>query len=752
MAVTQHHRQIGLAILLGLLHLAGGGTVSAGEMKSVSLQLKWKHQFQFAGYYAAQKQGFFREEGLAVTIHAGGPNIPVAEVVATGKADFGVLGSELILERIQGRPLVLLAVIFQHSARALIVREDSHVLSPTHLADRPFMLNIPESAEFMAMFLKEGVSRNRLLISQKNKTATAKLIAGTVAAINGNIGNQPYTLRQLGTPVRTIRPITYGVDFYGDALFTREDYLSDHPETVAAFRRATLRGWEYAMANVEETIDLIRSTYAPQKSREHLAFEAASTRPLIMPQLVELGHVNPDRIQKIATTYAELGVAPQGFSLKGFLYTPDERATPPWLKPLLGIVGGGLIMALAVAGILFTFNRRLKAMVERQTQELQRTMEQLQQSEKMQAIGQLAGGIAHDFNNQLSGVLGYADMLCNRLEDEKLWRYANGIRKSARRAAELTDQLLAFGRKGKYLSSPVEINRLLVEVTSVLERTLDRNIELLQHLDATRSTTVGDPTQLHNAFLNLALNARDAMPNGGTLLFKTELVKLDADTASQAPYNIDPGEYIKASVSDTGTGISEEVRAHLFEPFFTTKEQGQGTGMGLASVYGTIQNHQGCVTVYSEEGHGSLFSIYLPLHDAKAPAPHPQEALPERGEGHILLVDDEEVVRNMAGDMLRELGYRVTLCSDGEEAVARYRKAWQSIDLVILDMVMPKLDGRAAYLAMRDINPDIRAILSSGYSLNQQAQAILEEGVQAFIQKPFQEAELSKAIREILTS
>jgi PAS domain S-box-containing protein len=343
---------------------------ASGKLMDVTLQLKWYHHFQFAGYYAAVEQGFYQEEGLNVSLLEGGPDVPVAQVVATGAADFGVLGSELVLDRLQGKPVVLLAVIFQHSTRALIVREDSKIFSPSDLRGQRFMLNIPESAEFWAMFEREGLSREAFDVIQKDGTAMEQLISGEISAMNGSIANQPFALRQRNVPVRLIRPIDYGIDFYGDALFTSESFLEKHPAQVAAVRRATIRGWEYAMSHVDEIITLIMSKYRIGIERDRLQFEAESMRALILPELVACGHVNPDRIRRIAETYVDFGFASEGGDLDGFLYDPAPAADLRWVRWLVGM----LLVVVAIIGVwgitLYVFNRRLRKEVGMRTQEL----------------------------------------------------------------------------------------------------------------------------------------------------------------------------------------------------------------------------------------------------------------------------------------------------------------------------------------------------------------------------------------------
>ena len=399
-----------------------------------------------------------------------------------------------------------------------------------------------------------------------------------------------------------------------------------------------------------------------------------------------------------------------------------------------------------------TFCNSILALLERRRAEDRRDEleDRLRQSEKMKAIGELAGGIAHDFNNQLAAVLGYADMLANRLENPNLTRYAQNIKLGANRAAELTRQLLAFSRKGKYINHPVEIHKLLVEVVGILEHSIDKRITIRQKLRASPSTTIGDPTQLQNVFLNLALNARDAMPDGGELLLETQTLHLDESFPHAQSFELMPGEYLLVSVADAGSGMDEETRLRAFEPFFTTKSLGKGTGMGLASAYGTIRNHRGAITVESKVGQGTTLRVYLPLAEgAPDSAPAPSQQLIE-GRARVLVVDDEEMLRDLATDMLSDLGYKVRACRNGREAVDLYRKEWQEIDLVIMDMTMPVMSGRDAFRTMREINPDVRVILSSGYTVEGDAQALLKEGVLAFIGKPFDHSELSQAVGKAL--
>ena len=393
--------------------------------------------------------------------------------------------------------------------------------------------------------------------------------------------------------------------------------------------------------------------------------------------------------------------------------------------------------------------------VARDITKRRRLEEQLRQSEKMQAVGQLAGGIAHDFNNQLVGIVGYADILRAKLSRHPdLAGYADNILRSARRASDLTAHLLAFARKGKFLTVTVDLHEIINEVVDLLERSIDKKILIKLDFGANPATTIGDPSQLQNCILNLALNARDAMPSGGELSFVTRVAHLDEAYCRTNTDSIEIGDYVEIRVSDTGVGMSRPVVERIFEPFFTTKDREKGTGMGLAAVYGTVKNHMGTIGVDSEEGRGSTFTVHLPLLNTKgeSPAMEAEASSIEAPSGaHLLLVDDEVSVRDSTTELLRSLGYRVSSCENGQDAVDFFKRSAGTVDLVILDMIMPVMGGDTTFENLKTISPGVRVLLSSGYSLDGQAQEIMNRGARGFIQKPYLRAELSRAIREALT-
>lgn len=394
-------------------------------------------------------------------------------------------------------------------------------------------------------------------------------------------------------------------------------------------------------------------------------------------------------------------------------------------------------------GVARDITGRLRAETEKRRLEAQ-----LQQAQKMEAVGTLASGIAHDFNNIMMGILGNASLLLARIDDdhphhEKL----KNIEKYVENGAELTRQLLGFARGGKYVVKPTDLKVLVTHSARMFGRTKKEIRIHTDHLADCWPVEV-DRGQIEQVLLNLFVNAWQAMPGGGDLYLAAENVELDK--AYEVPYKVRPGRYVKLSVVDTGIGMDKAIQERIFEPFFTTKEMGRGTGLGLASAYGIIKNHGGHINVYSEKGKGSTFTIYLPA-SGKALEPEVQASRePIRGRETILLVDDEQITIDVGQEILRELGYTVVVARNGTEAVDKVRTLGRQIDLVILDMIMPGMGGGQTFDELRRLDPDIRVLLASGYSIGGEASQILERGCNAFIQKPFNMRQLSEKLRAVL--
>ncbi len=379
---------------------------------------------------------------------------------------------------------------------------------------------------------------------------------------------------------------------------------------------------------------------------------------------------------------------------------------------------------------------------------------QFLQARKMKAVGTLAGGIAHDFNNILMGIQGYASLMLSGIDfSHPHYNKLKGIKKQVQSGAKLTKQLLGYARRGRYEVKPISLNKLVKETSDTFGR-IRKEITIHRELAEDLFVVEADQGQIEQVLLNLYINAADAMTvcadeaAGRNLILKT-MNTTHVNIKGKA-YEPVPGNYLLLMVTDMGIGIDKKIQENIFDPFFTTKEMGRGTGLGLASVYGIVKGHNGYIEVESKKEKGTTFSIYLPASEKKVLKVVKTAGQLIKGAGTVLLIDDEDAILEVGKALLKIIGYRVLTARDGKEAVEIYSKNKDNIDIVLLDMVMPNMDGSEAYDRMKEINPGIKVLLSSGYSINSQAAKILERGCDGFIQKPFSVKELSIKIMEIL--
>ena len=388
---------------------------------------------------------------------------------------------------------------------------------------------------------------------------------------------------------------------------------------------------------------------------------------------------------------------------------------------------------------------------KRAEEEKEKLESQLLHAQKMEAIGTLAGGIAHDFNNLLQAIHGYSDLLLlDKNKDEPGYRELQEIRSAGRRASELTQQLLTFSQKVESKLRPVDLNHDVKQVEKLLKRTIPKMIRIELHLADKLSTINADPAQMEQVMMNFGVNARDAMPEGGKLVIETENITLDEEYCKKH-FGATPGDYVLLTISDTGHGMDKETLEHIFDPFYTTKETGKGTGLGLAMVYGIVKSHNGYIMCYSEPGEGTAFKIYMPAIEQEAELEElKEEKMPNGGTETILLVDDEENIRELGENTITKFGYKVITAPDGESALELYREKKNKIDLIILDLIMPGMSGRKCLEKLLKINPQTRVLIASGYSVNGPTKEALEAGAKGFIGKPYDIKRMLKAIRETL--
>lgn len=552
----------------------------------VTLQLKWKHQFQFAGYYAAIAQGYYRDAGLEVVLQEAQPGLDPVDSVVEGAADFGVGTSELLLLRGQGKPVVVLAAIYQHSPLVLLARRSSEVNDLQALHNQPIMIE-PQSAELFAYFRDEGIDPASLNIIH-HTFEVRDLIDRKVTAMSAYESDEPYLLRQAGVDYLIFTPRAGGIDFYGDNLFTTEKQIREHPERVRRFREASLRGWEYALAHPQEIIALILERYSQRKTREHLEFEAAQTAQLMHPGLIEVGHMNPGRWRHMADTYAEFGMLPRGFNLTGFLYDPHPRPDFAWVYWALGGAAVLLIAALGWVLPLVRLNRRLRAADESKTRFL--------------------AFLTHEIRTPLNGLAGIVDLLKSESLSPQQRELIELQERSAKNLLRLVDSVLDYSRLGAgkmtVERAPLEVRTFATDVCELFRTVAQaRRVDLRCTVaDNVPSVVLTDGVKLRQILANLLSNAVKF-----TLVGQ---VSLRVDVVAQE--NVGPLR-LRFRVSDTGPGIPPEAQARLFQAFEQADEsvvrRHGGSGLGLNISRGLAQLLGGDITVESQVGAGSTFSV-----------------------------------------------------------------------------------------------------------------------------------------------
>ena len=378
---------------------------------------------------------------------------------------------------------------------------------------------------------------------------------------------------------------------------------------------------------------------------------------------------------------------------------------------------------------------------------------QLQQAQKMEAIGTLAGGIAHDFNNILQVALGYSDMI---IEDEGFpLRYKADVQRiseAANRGADLVQRLLTFSRKTEFKPQPLNMNHRIADLLKMLDRTIPKMIEIQTFLSEDLATINADPTQIDQVLMNLAVNARDSMPNGGKLTFETGDVIIDGEyTRTHA--DMQPGRYVLVSVSDTGSGIDDETLEHIFEPFYTTKGVGKGTGLGLAMVHGIVKRHTGYISCSSQPGSGTTFRIYFPALVSNTEIQgFPSGPIPRGGSETILVVDDEKIIRDLCSRFLTQAGYKVIEANNGVDALLVYQERGGEIAMVLLDLIMPEMSGMKCLEGLLALNPSVKVVVASGYAANGSVRDAVANGAKRFINKPYAVRQVLETVRAVLDS
>ena len=606
-------------VLLAALALACAGVLAAAgqepaELRQVTLQLKWRHQFQFAGYYAAVEQGYYRAAGIEVTIVEAQPGVEPMDQVVAGHAEFGVGTTDLLLMRDAGIPVVVLADIFQHSPLALMVLSESGIRNIHERAEGRLMIE-PHSAELFAYLSDEGIALDTLQIVEHDFD-TDRLIDGAVEAMSVYLTDEPYDLMSRGIPYLLFRPIESGIDFYGDNLFAMADTVEAEPELVQRFVEASLRGWQYAMAHPREIAQLIVDRYGSAKGLDRLLFEAEQMQPLVNPGVVEVGYINPGRWERIAQKYAELGFVGEGLDLDGFVYDPERMPDYGLAYRLFAALA---VIAMALGALAFWY-RRMNDRLQRQIEERRLAQAELESLNGQRAL--LLSIIGHDLRGPFGVLLNYGDMLVAQgtsIDRARLASIFQSIRDAASAAYTLLDNLL------EWAALQTGRSRVVPETHSVRELA-SRVVELLEPLASAKGialrveadpafTARGDSRMIATVLRNLVSNAVKYTRQGGVV-----------SIAARAE-----GDRTCIEVADAGIGIAPDRLARLFE--FEAKrpvpgtERETGSGIGLILCRDLVEANGGTLEISSELGAGTCVTLLLPAggptaaRPAEAPAP-----------------------------------------------------------------------------------------------------------------------------------
>lgn len=981
---SQHHRARYLrhqyALFSGLFFaLLFPFSLRASPGDQVSLLLKWRHQFQSAGYYAAKAKGFYAAEGLDVTILEGGPDRSPISTVLAGGAAYGVSDAEIVLARLKGSPVVACASIFQHSPYVLMSRRDRNIRSPADLVGARVMLSDEQgAAQMRTMLRREGIDPGRTTIL-KHSWKIEDVIDGRVDAVSAYAMVEPAHMRARGVEPSVLRALDYGVDFYGDTLFTTDEEIRTNPIRARAVIRASIKGWEYALDHPDEMAELIlkmEGVHARGVTRQMLLDEAQALRAYILPDIIELGHMNPGRWDQIAHAFLASEHEPLPRSLDGFIYDPGRVDASKYAAGLTVVT---LLILAAIIAVVINVRGRRRALRDVQTlleemldnspslifikdtegryllinrqfekrfgvkrtdvlgrcddeifeprqaelfqandrqvmlegaknfeetamyqdgrhisivskfpvldssgsvrgvggiatdiTEYRNAQEKIQEqasllekardaiivrtldhritywnqsaerlygwtageaigrsvvdllykdptdfyrahehvkksgewvgelqqvsrsgqdliiegrwtlvrdaegrdrsvlaintditerrnlerqflrAQRLESIGTLAGGIAHDLNNVLSPILMAAELLQMNPMKERDAELVHKIIRSARRGADMVNQVLAFARGAEGRRTVLNLGEIILEVEKIVRDTFPKQIEIEVQLDPDLRPVHGDHTQIHQVILNLCVNARDAIAGSGRIRISARNVVF-SDAAAAAIVEGKPGNYIRIDVSDTGAGIPPSIIDKIFDPFFTTKGTGSGTGLGLSTSLTIVKSHGGTLRAVSADGETHM-TVYLPV-TAESTTDQEREPPPERPVGHgetVLLVEDEVVLREVIVRTLEAFGYKVIAAANGREAVKLFSENKDVIQAAIVDMMMPVLDGPKTIRELVEIQPRLRIIAASGIPAN--GELAFAAGASGFIAKPYSTETILGTLHAVLHS
>ncbi|MBU2881702.1 ABC transporter substrate-binding protein [Psychrosphaera sp. B3R10] len=732
--------------------------------EKVTLQLKWFHQFQFAGYYAALEQGYYDEVGLDVEIRERDRNTSPIDDVIKGKANYGISDSSIVVQRMAGKPVVIASTIFQASPLIFMSLADKGITSPYDLAGKRIMFQRSvDDAPLLALLKMFGIQATDYQFVKHNFNDES-LINGTTDVMSGYRSNQPVKYKELGHEVNIIDPSSYGVDFYGDLIFTTEDEVKNHKGRVKKFVSASRLGWIYALEHQEEIADLIINKYGSKTAKPLLLQEANETANLVKHKFVELGTAFPNRFNSIAETYKDLGMVGKSSTIDGLFLSEYEFSSFKVDNRYLYLLISILIAVLAYSYHQKTFNRRLKRLVEEQTIELEQNNNKLQEnltlleySNRELALAKQAAdkassakslflaNMSHEIRTPMNGILGTLQLLKQQPQNDESSQLLSDASLSSRALLTIINDILDFSKieagKLSIENVPFDLNAILQSVESSLkpdieEKGLQFNIE---KKDSYLRYWSGDSVRVKQILLNIVSNAVKFTEQGAVNITLAKSVQ----------------NYLEIKISDSGIGMSDQHLHNLFSRFeqadkSTTRKFG-GTGLGMAITKSLVDIMNGTIDVKSELGKGTVFTILLPLKHVEQHeigAKHePKLTLPKLEKLTAILAEDNKINQTIFLSMMKGTGIQIRVANNGQEAVDLVADSVP--DVIFMDIQMPIMDGMEACTIIKKSHPEIKVIAVTANVMDEDIEMYFAGDFDYYLAKPIELSQLYQVCNEL---